>query len=325
MDNLPNKESLQLTSNDNMKYLGGLLIGILAVSTASLFIRFAQVEIPSLVIAAGRLLIATLVITPFAFRSWKGQPPAMSGKTWGLLILAGVFLGLHFATWITSLEFTSVASSVVLVTTAPLWVVLLSPIFLKERITRWVIIGLVVALCGAVIVGIGGTCGFLEGQLTCQGLNHLWSRNNLTGNLLALMGALLSGSYLMVGRSVRNKLSLPIYTAIVYGIASIVLILLVLLNRSQVGGYSPSSYIWIVALALIPQVVGHSAFNWALKYLSAAYVSIALLGEPIGSVILAALFLKETPGILEIIGGVLILSGIFLATQRSMSKVNSPG
>jgi drug/metabolite transporter (DMT)-like permease len=204
-------------------------------------------------------------------------------------------------------------------------VALLSPIFLKERITRWVIIGLVVALCGAVIVGIGGICGFLEGQLTCQGLNHLWSRNNLTGNLLALMGALLSGSYLMVGRSVRNKLSLPIYTAIVYGIASIVLILLVLLNRSQVGGYSPSSYIWIVALALIPQVVGHSAFNWALKYLSAAYVSIALLGEPIGSVILAALFLKETPGILEIIGGVLILSGIILATQRSMSKVNSPG
>jgi drug/metabolite transporter (DMT)-like permease len=325
MDNLPDEESLQQTSDDNMKYLGGLLIGILAVSTASLFIRFAQVEIPSLVIAAGRLLIATLVISPFAFRSWKGQPPVMCEKTWGLLILAGVFLGLHFATWITSLEFTSVASSVVLVTTAPLWVALLSPIFLKERITRWVIIGLVVALCGAVIVGIGGICGFLEGQLTCQGLNHLWSRNNLTGNLLALMGALLSGSYLMVGRSVRNKLSLPIYTAIVYGIASIVLILLVLLNRSQVGGYSPSSYIWIVALALIPQVVGHSAFNWALKYLSAAYVSIALLGEPIGSVILAALFLKETPGILEIIGGVLILSGIILATQRSMSKVNSPG
>jgi drug/metabolite transporter (DMT)-like permease len=165
---------------------------------------------------------------------------------------------------------------------------------------------------------------FSGGKLVCQGMEEWWSGRNFVGNILALMGAILSGAYLMVGRSVRNRLSLPIYTAIVYGIASIVLIILVILTGTPVGGYSSASYLWVAALALVPQVIGHTAFNWALKYLSATYVSIALLGEPIGTVILAALFLREKPAILEILGGVLILSGIILATRKSMSKANPP-
>jgi len=126
-------------------YLIGLIIGVMAVSTGSIFIRFAQVEMPSLVIAAGRLSLATLLILPFAVHSWKTNKISLSRKTLGLLILSGIFLGLHFITWVTSLEFTSVASSVVLVTTAPLWVALLSPIFLKEKITKWALVGLGVA------------------------------------------------------------------------------------------------------------------------------------------------------------------------------------
>jgi drug/metabolite transporter (DMT)-like permease len=296
----------------------------MAVSTASIFIRFAQVEIPSLVIAAGRLTLATLVIAPFAVKRWVKDRVVLDRKTWGLLTVAGLFLGLHFVTWITSLEYTSIASSVVLVTTAPLWVAFLSPIFLKEKISQWVLIGLVIALSGAVIVGVGSSCMFSGGKLVCQGMEEWWSGRNFVGNILALMGAILSGAYLMVGRSVRNRLSLPIYTAIVYGIASIVLIILVILTGTPVGGYSSASYLWVAALALVPQVIGHTAFNWALKYLSATYVSIALLGEPIGTVILAALFLREMPAILEILGGVLILSGIILATRKSMSKANPP-
>lgn len=325
MDNLPVEASINRHTNHNIKYLGGLLVGILAVSTAAIFIRFAQVEIPSLVIAAGRLTIATLVITPFAIRSWRSNHIVLDGRTWALLTLAGIFLGLHFVTWITSLEYTSIASSVVLVTTAPLWVALLSPIFLKEKINNWVLIGMAVALSGAIIVGIGGSCTFADKQLACESTGEWLSGINFTGNLLALLGAILSGAYLMVGRSVRHRLSLPIYTAIVYGIASIVLILLVIITGTPVSGYSTASYGWVIALALIPQVIGHTAFNWALKYLSAAYVSIALLGEPIGTVILAAIFLKESPAMLEILGGVLILSGIALATQRSMMKINPPG
>lgn len=324
MDNLPASSSIKLQINHNTKYLAGLLVGILAVSTASIFIRFAQVEVPSLVIAAGRLTLATLVIAPFAVKRWMKDHVVLAWKTWVLLTLSGLFLGLHFVTWITSLEYTSIASSVVLVTTAPLWVALLSPIFLKEKISQWVLIGLVIALSGAIIVGVGGSCVFYDGKIGCQGLGEWWSGRNFIGNVLALLGAILSGAYLMVGRSVRNKLSLPIYTAIVYGIASIVLIVLVIVTDTSVRGYSPASYLWVIALALIPQVIGHTAFNWALKYLSAAFVSIALLGEPIGTVILAALFLRENPAMLEILGGVLILSGITLATRRSMVKSNPP-
>ena len=321
MENPSEDTPINQQSKPRSTYLVGLLIGILAVSTASIFIRFAQMEMPSILIAAGRLSLATLAILPFAIRSWKAHPTPLGKKTWWLLILSGIFLGLHFVTWITSLEYTSVASSVVLVTTAPLWVALLSPIFLKEKINKWVLLGLVIALIGAVIVGLGGSCTLADGELACQGLSNWWSGRNFTGNLLALLGAIFSSAYLIVGRSVRNRLSLPIYTTTVYGIASLILILLVFFTGTSISGYSSTSYLWIVALALIPQVIGHTAFNWALKYLSAAYVSIALLGEPIGTVILAALFLKESPGILEMMGGILILSGITVATQRSKIKI----
>jgi len=304
-------------------YLIGLIIGVMAVSTGSIFIRFAQVEMPSLVIAAGRLSLATLFILPFAVHSWKINKISLSRKTLGLLILSGIFLGLHFITWVTSLEFTSVASSVVLVTTAPLWVALLSPIFLKEKITKWALVGLGVALIGAIMVGMGGSCRVISGQLICSGFESFIEGEHITGNLLALLGAIFSGAYLMVGRSVRNRLSLAVYTTIVYGVASIVLIMLVIFSGAKVTGYSSNMYWWVLGMALIPQVIGHTTFNWALKYLSAAYVSIALLGEPIGAVILAALLLKEKPGILEIIGGILILLGIILATQRALYKKSS--
>lgn len=297
-------------------YLGGLFVGILAVSTASIFIRYAQEEVPSLVIAAGRLVIATLVMFPFAFSVWKRKKVKFSRNQFYLLLLAGVLLGLHFATWITSLEYTSVASSVVLVTTAPLWVALLSPLLLKERLTRQVILGLVVSLCGGIIVAISGSCSFTGGRITCSGLSELWGGTNSLGNLLAFAGALLSAGYLMAGRKVRSSIELPVYTFIVYGIAAIILISLVAIRGDKITGYSSLSYLWILALALIPQSIGHTAFNWALKYLPAAYVSIALLGEPVGTVILAALFLRESPTVLELFGGVLILTGIALATQN---------
>lgn len=324
MSNSPDIDHNNTHTLPRSTYLIGLIIGILAVSTGSIFIRFAQVEMPSLVIAAGRLTLATLIILPFAVHSWRMNKIVLSRKTLGLLILSGIFLGLHFITWVTSLEYTSVASSVVLVTTAPLWVALLSPIFLNEKITKWVLVGLGIALIGAILVGMGGSCSITGGQFICIGFERFLSGEHFTGNLLALLGAIFSGAYLMVGRSVRNRLSLPVYTTIVYGVASIVLILLVIISGEKITGYSTNMYWWVIGMALIPQVIGHTTFNWALKYLSAAYVSIALLGEPIGAVVLAALLLKEKPGVLEIIGGILILLGITLATQRSLYKKNPP-
>lgn len=300
----------------------GLLLGIAAVSTASLLIRLAQVEAPSFVIAAGRLTIASLIIGIFAWSKLRIELPTQSRKTMLLLILAGFFLGFHFATWITSLEYTTVASSVVIVTTAPLWVAIFSPLILKERITSWIVIGLIVSLAGSVIVGLNSACSLTSGQLMCQPLFVITSGRMFIGNMLALLGAFLSAGYLIVGRSTRNSLSLSSYTFVVYSVAAIVLIFLVIITRQKITGFSSMTYLYIIALAVIPQLIGHSSFNWALKYLSAAVVSIALLGEPIGTVILSFLFLKESPTVLEIVGGLLILCGIIISSKsRSNQQV----
>ena len=248
----------------------GLLLGIGAVSTASLFIRLAQGEAPSFVIAAGRLLVAALVLFPFAIRNLSKEVKTQTRKNLILLLLAGIFLGLHFASWITSLEYTTVASSVVIVTTAPLWVAVLSPFFLKEKINRWIVIGLLVSLTGSVVVGINGVCHFSTGHFNCEPILQLKNDRNFIGNSLALAGAFLSAGYLMIGRRVRDQLSLTSYTFVVYSTAALVLILLVIVNRQVIIGYSPKIYLFILALAIIPQLVGHSSFNWALKYLSAA-------------------------------------------------------
>ncbi len=312
---------LPATSKPTIPPISVLFIGILAVSTASLFIRFAQAEVPSVVIAAGRMTLASLILAPVVLMRRRQVFKTIPIKTWLLLGLAGVFLGFHFAAWITSLEYTSVASSVVLVTTAPLWVALLSPVFLREKISRWVFFGLIISLCGSLIVGLSGTCQLISGTISCAGFEGMFSGRHFIGNLLALCGAFLSGGYLMVGRKVRDSLDLTSYTFIVYSIAAAVLILIVLISGKRVSGYSPVNYAWILALAIIPQLIGHSSFNWALKYLSAAFVSIALLGEPIGTVILAYLFLAEKPSAAELIGGVLILTGIFVATRKKKADV----
>jgi drug/metabolite transporter (DMT)-like permease len=305
---------MQATKNTFISPLLGLFIGILAVSSASLFIRFAQKEAPSLVIAAFRMGLAALVVTPFCIRNFRKEIRAATSKTRLLLLLSGLFLAFHFVVWITSLEYTSVASSVVLVTTAPLWVALLSPVILKEKITKWILLGLVVSLTGSVVVSFSSSCGFQNGQFACQDLSATFHGKAFLGNAMALAGAFLSAGYLMVGRKVREHVSLSSYIFSVYSVAAIVLFMLVLVTGQNITGYSTQIYIWMVVLAFIPQIIGHSAFNWALKYLSAAYVSIALLGEPVGTVILTMLFLHESPAILELIGGILILAGIALAT-----------
>jgi drug/metabolite transporter (DMT)-like permease len=298
----------------------GLFFGIMAVSTASIFIRFAQVQAPSLVIAAGRLSIATLLLSPFVIsKSWH-EIKAIPKRTFGFLVLAGLFLGLHFATWITSLEYTSVASSVVLVATAPLWVALLSPLFLKEKINSAVFVGLIISLVGSIIVGINSACHFTGGHLACISVGSLFEGKVIIGNLLALAGALFASGYLMAGRRVRSTLSLLTYTFLVYGIAAVVLIILVAVSGTPVVAYSTPTWIWIVLLAVVPQLIGHSTFNYFLKTLSAAFVSIALLGEPIGTIILAYLFLHESPSFLEVGGGLLILVGIFIASKGNNKK-----
>ncbi len=298
-----------------------IVFGILAVSTASPIIRFAQQDASSIVIAAWRLSIATLALAPIALTRNRAEIQALGIKKLLLLVLSGFFLSLHFASWISSLEYTTVASSVVLVSTSPLWVALLSPLVLQERIGPAVRTGLLVALLGGVVVGLSESCGFTGGGLTCSSIQAAMQGRAMFGNLLALIGALTAAGYLLIGRSVRSSLSLAPYIFVVYGSAAVFLLAAVGLRGEPMLGYQPRAYLYFLALGLVPQLLGHSTFNWALRYLSAAYVSVTLLGEPIGSTILAYFFLRENPGVLEIVGGILILAGIYVASRPGKQRV----
>jgi len=293
-----------------------IFIALLSVSTASIFIRFAQQDTPSLVIAALRLTFASLALAPIALIRYRADLQALTRHDLMLGIFSGVFLAVHFATWITSLEYTTVASSVVLVSTGPLWVALFSPVILKEPLTKSVLIGMPLALLGGTVIGLSNSCQIDQG-ISCPPLNEFIQGQAFLGNFLALAGAWAVAGYLMIGRRLRAKMSLIPYILVVYSIAAIVLLIVMVAAGQTLFNWSPMSYLWILLLALVPQLIGHSTYNWALAFLPAVIVSIATLGEPIGSAILAYFILDETPTLLTIFGGILILSGIFIASRKT--------
>lgn len=293
-----------------------IAMAILSVSTASILIRFAQNDaVPSIVIAALRVTFATLILAPITLAKYRDEIKRFTKTEILLGALSGFFLALHFASWITSLEYTSVASSAVFVSTGPLWVALLSPLLLKEHLTRIAIIGLILTLVGGTIIGLSDACLWDHG-LTCPALDHILQGGAMWGNFLALAGAWTVTGYLIIGRKLRAGLSLVPYIFMVYGFSAITLIVIMFASGNTPLGYAPKTYGWILLLAIVPQLIGHSTFNWALKYTPAAFVAVSTLGEPIGSATLAYFILNETPTTATIAGGVFILAGIYLASSQ---------
>jgi drug/metabolite transporter (DMT)-like permease len=308
MDGSPRRSTLLLS-------LGG---GILASSTAAILIRFAQNEgAPSIVIAAARLTLATLFLAPFILSRHLPDLKTITRREWLLAMLSGIFLAIHFATWITSLEYTSIASSVVLVSTTPLWVALFSPIFLNERLGWLAIAGLLLALTGGTIIGMSDSCIFINGQINCPSITSFFNGKAFIGDMLALTGAWMAAGYLIIGRKLRTRISLMPYIFLVYGFAAVVLILFWIISKETLLGYPPTIYLWFILLALVPQLMGHTTINWLLKYLPASFVSVALLGEPIGSTLLAFIIFMEIPGLIKIVGAILILFGIWLVSRKN--------
>ena len=299
-----------------------LFIAILSVSTASIFIRLAQSDAPSLVIAALRLTFAGLALAPVALTRHRVELSTLTRHELLLGLLSGFFLAIHFATWITSLEYTTVASSVVFVSTGPLWVALLSPFFLLEALSRRILLGMGLALVGGILIGLSDSCSWNNG-LACPSLAQVLHGRMLFGNFLALVGAWMVAGYLIIGRKLRVKMSLVPYIFLVYGMAAICLLILAGIARENLAGYPWLTYIWILILALVPQLIGHSTYNWALAYLPAAFVAVTTLGEPIGSSILAYFILSETPSLAVIAGGVLILLGIYLALRGNQDDAET--
>lgn len=300
-----------------------IALGILAVSTGSIFVRYAQEYAPSIVIAAYRLGLATLFLAPVALFKHRSELRRIQGHDRILAIGSGVFLALHFATWISSLEFTTVVSSVVLVSTAPLWVALLSPVTIKEPLTRAILIGMGMAFIGVVVVGVSDICTISDERLSCPSFDEFIRGDAFIGDLLALAGAWMAAGYLLIGRRLRAGISLVPYIFVVYGIAALVLTILMFASGQSAFGYPPITYLWFILLALVPQLMGHSSFNWALGFLSAAFVSITLLGEPIGSAVLAYFLLQEVPSGLKIFGAILILAGIYVASRGEGKQASS--
>ncbi len=280
------------------RYYLFLPIGIIAISTASIFIKLC--DAPALIIASYRMVLASLMLTPFAcykkpWRRWERKE-----MKW--FFLSGLFLSLHFAFWIASLKYTSVASSVVLVTTHPIFVGIGGWLFLKERIGMNLAAGIALSVFGCALVSSGDV--------------NL-SERALIGDGFTLLGAIAASGYLLLGRRLRKDQDLFSYIFPVYSMAGVILILFALIFQKPFFGYSSSTYAYLFLLALIPQLIGHTTFNWALKYLPASMVAITILGEPIGSTILAYLILEEGLTLWKVLGGMLILSGILIALKNS--------
>lgn len=288
-----------------LKIILVLVLGLIALSFASILIKLTQA--PTIVIAAGRLTVASLVLTPFFWSKFPKIRLELQKVKWGLIFLSGLFLAMHFTLWIESLHHTSVPSSVVLVAMNPIFVAILSPIILREKITFRIGLAVVLGAIGAIIIA-------------SQGLNSLIMTK---GNLLALGGAVCAGGYMIVGRRIRPHISLISYIYIMYTTAAILLLLGVLLTGQHLTGYSFQVYLFIILLALGPQLIGHTSFNWALGYITAPVVAMTILGEPIGTTILSWAILAQPPTLREIIGGIIICIGIYLAASSEKVDKNT--
>lgn len=285
------------------RVLGILSAGVIAISFAAILIRWC--EAPPLTIAFYRLGFASLFFwstsTATARATLRRLP--LASLRWGWF--AGIALALHFATWITSLNHTSVTNSVVLVATAPIFVALGARFIFGEKAQTWLYWGLLLAFAGATLITV---------QENASGSTSLW------GNLLAIAGALFAGIYFLIGRKLRQHMDTAPYVMLCYTSAAVLLLLAALLTRSPLTGYSWQTYATFLGLALIPQVIGHTSFNWALKHLSAPTVSIAMLSEPVGASLLAILFLNEQIGAVTLLGGTLTLIGVGMAIFSERGK-----
>lgn len=280
--------------------------GVIAVSLAAIFVRLA--DAPGVVVAAYRMLIASLVLLPWTLSALQRTP--LTRENIGYTLLAGLFLGAHFATWITSLSYTTVAAGVVLVTTSPLWVALFSWIFLGLAPSFTVLMGALIAILGGALIGFGDLSG---------------GSAPLLGDSLALLGAICVSAYLLLGRSAQRRgLSLQAYIGVAYGVAALVLLPLPLLFNFAYIGYSLETLFWIALLALVPQLVGHTSFNYVVKHLDPTFVATVTLLEPIGASLLALLLFSEVPSLLTLLGGLILLFGVALTTRNSRAVNPAP-
>lgn len=281
--------------------------GVTAASFAATFMRLAQgAGMSSLAIAAIRLSLVAILYTPLALRHGAGKIERLTGHEWRLIALAGVLLAFHFATFISALEYTAVLTSLVLGSTTPIYAAFLGWVALQERIRPRVMFGVVLALAGIVLVGMGGSTG-----------NPPTRPAPFLGGGLAIAAAVLLAGYLTVGRSIRGKLDWLTYSWLVFAFAALTMLIVLPLTGNSLFGYTLEAYQWALMVTLFAQLVGHTSFNFALGQLSATLVSLVMMVVPVGAAIVAAVILGEIPNAAAVIGSAVVLSGVALANLSS--------
>jgi drug/metabolite transporter (DMT)-like permease len=278
-----------------------LSAAVLAVSLSAIFIRLA--EAPALVVALYRMLIASVLLVPITWRGLRRTP--FTPTTLAYTVLAGLFLAIHFAAWISSLSYTTVAASVALVCSNPLWVALFSWLFLGKPPSLAMLFGVLLAVAGGAMIGFGDLAG---------------GTAPLLGDALALLGALTVSAYLLLGRAAQRRgLGLAAYAGSAYGVAALVLLPLPLLFGLPYLDYPAATFGWVFLLAVLPQLVGHTGFNYAMKFLDPTMVASVILLEPLGAALLALLIFGEVPTGLTILGAAVLLIGVLLAGRFSQT------
>lgn len=288
---------------------------IATISLAAILIRLALGEsMPPVLIAAARLFIATVVLTPITFQRYSDHIRKLTRSQLIFATIAGIFLAIHFIAWVTSLQYTTVLVSVVIVTSGPIWVAILEVIFMRIRLSKLVIGGLIIAILGGIFIGLpmGSDSAEAAGATST-------TDNNLIGAFLSWIGAVAISVYMLMGRKLRSTLPVIPYIWLVYGIATIVMAIVVLVTATPILGFSTEGYLVLLAMGLIPQLIGHSSLNYALEYFPATLVSMFTQLEPIGSAILAYFIFSELPPQQQIIGSAIIIIGVLIASRGKVT------
>lgn len=289
---------------------------VIALAFSSIFItKLEQSEVPPLVIAFYRMAFATALLLPASLALKRREIAALARRDLLLLALGGLCLAIHFGAWITSLKYIPIATSVVLVNSHPLFVSLASYLFLGEKPRTRSMLGTLTGLIGMVVIShdaLGGSQSATTG-------------NAIIGDSLALLGALAVVGYFIVGRMARARISLLGYVTPLYAVCSVFLLVWILGIRDRtmpnpLYPYSAGVWAYLAALAVVPTILGHTVFNWALKHVRPSAISIAFLGEPVVAGVLAFVFFSQRPPPATFIGGALVLAGVYLTTSTRQTN-----
>jgi drug/metabolite transporter (DMT)-like permease len=291
---------------------GALVVAVVAVSTSAILVRWSAA--PAVVKAFYRVTFTVGLLLPWALSRYRAEFRRLRSRDVLFAGVTGVALAVHFAAWFESLEWTSVAASVTLVQSQPLFVALGAWALLNERVTRRRVVGILVAVAGMVGMSVGD---FLSGVA-------LAGSRPLYGNALAVLGAVAAAGYVLAGRSMRQRISLVPYVTVVYTVCAATLLVVAVWEGNELVSYPPREWLLFLAMAVGPGIFGHTVLNWVLAHVESSVVSVSLLGEPLGSTLLALALLGEVPTLPTVVGGGVVLVGIAVTTTAADGTVGGP-